>query len=63
MTIKMELRVRLLELTRPSVTCPDLNMWIEHARRLEAYVAPPSDTPLAVPKPRGRPRKYPRPDA
>lgn len=35
-----ELRLKLLELTRPqSISFPDGEMWIAQARRLEAYVA------------------------
>jgi len=57
-----ELRLKLLELTRPqSISFPDGEMWIAQARRLEAYVA--EGQAIEPPKKRrGRPPKNPEPE-
>lgn len=36
--IAPELRAKILELSRPDVPMPDINIWMERARALEAYV-------------------------
>ena len=33
-----EIRVRMLELARPNVSLPDVELWTERARALEDYV-------------------------
>ena len=58
----IELRLKLLELTRPqSIAFPDGEKWIGQARRLEAYVT--EGQAIEPPKKRrGRPPKNPRPE-
>lgn len=34
-----EQRLKILELTRPNVTNPDVSVWLSKARELEAYVS------------------------
>jgi hypothetical protein len=34
-----EIRTELLKLSRPNVDFPDVKVWIERARELEAYVS------------------------
>lgn len=33
-----EHRLRILEMAKPVLVNPDLNLWIENARKIEAYV-------------------------
>lgn len=58
----VELRLKLLELTRPqAIAFPDGDMWIAQARQLEAYVA--EGQAIEPPKKRrGRPPKNPIPE-
>jgi hypothetical protein len=44
-----EVRIKLLELARPQVSNPDVNIWLEAAAALEAWVLKPSSvaTPAA----------------
>lgn len=54
-----ETRLRILELARPqSISVPDVDLWLDQARQLEAYVFDAVDTPSEAPqKRRGRPPK------
>lgn len=43
-------RLKLLELAKPSVTNPDIRLWINRAKELEAYVAERGPSPADPPK-------------
>lgn len=52
-----DIRLKCLELANPNVTNSDVDMWIERARKLEAYVTSEGQAEMPPKKRRGRPPK------
>lgn len=46
-----EHRIELLRLTKPSVSNPDLGLWLKSAKELEAYVMGAGQADVPPPKP------------